>query len=158
MLNSVERDRLVMLARQRLAAGVGHDDVLGELRRLGLDKGDSMIVFCGATDLSAGDVKRLVHHSETWSDRVAGDEQLEEKADVLDEYRRCLDRQRFGQAFTALVAAAQDDGLPDYQWPALAEAAETLCLTELLTDTEPGPDADDYVHAAWKVRSRSNVS
>lgn len=70
-------DRFVELTRARLAAGVGLDDVLGELRRHDLSKIDSIRVVRDATGMALAEAKRLVHNSPAWADRRSLDEQVE---------------------------------------------------------------------------------
>jgi hypothetical protein len=78
MLDSSAHDQFVGLARARLAAGSGHDDVLGEFRQQGLHKIDCINVIQEATGLSHAEAKRLVHYSPVWADRRDGDEYVEE--------------------------------------------------------------------------------
>lgn len=78
MLEPSAREELVELARSQLAAGAGHDDVLGEFRFRGLDKIDCVRLIAEATGLDPGEAKLLVHVSPVWADRRAVDEQVEE--------------------------------------------------------------------------------
>lgn len=78
VLDTHALDWFVELARSRLAAGLTHDDLLGELRRHGLEKIDCIRVVHTATGASLGDAKLLVHHSPVWADRREGDEYLED--------------------------------------------------------------------------------
>ncbi|GAA0928946.1 hypothetical protein [Virgisporangium aurantiacum] len=63
-----------------------------------------------------------------------------------------LQKGRLGDAFAALVAAGRN--LPGDHWPALAAAADTLCLTELLGAEPPAEDPTDPVYAAHVVHQR----
>ncbi len=78
VLDAPALDQFVELARTRLAAGATHDELLGELRRDGLEKIDCIRVVHAAAGASFGDAKLLVHHSPVWADRREGDEYLED--------------------------------------------------------------------------------
>jgi hypothetical protein len=68
-----------------------------------------------------------------------------------------LEKGRLGTAFAALVAASQHHELPREHWRALAAAADTLCLTELLTPEPPAEDVSDPVYAAHVVHRQHQM-
>jgi hypothetical protein len=60
------RRQVTEVARIRLDEGGGHEQVLEELRRRGLDKLESILVLRDASGLPAGEVRHIVHFSATW--------------------------------------------------------------------------------------------
>jgi hypothetical protein len=77
--------------------------------------------------------------------------------DDLARYRESMARNALGHAFAALVTAGRQHDLPDRYWRSLATVAQTLCLDELLSDTGPAADDEDFVHAAYEVRRRTGA-
>jgi hypothetical protein len=72
--------------------------------------------------------------------------------ETLTTYRAAMAANRLGLAFTTLVQLGQQHTMPRPYWLALANAAETLCLNELLDNNEPADDELDEVRAARAVR------
>jgi hypothetical protein len=76
--------------------------------------------------------------------------------EALTGYREAMAGNRLGRSFVALVAAAQQRGMPDRSWSGLAAAADSLCLNELVDNGQPAGDDMDEVRAARLVRQRTS--
>jgi hypothetical protein len=76
--------------------------------------------------------------------------------EALIGYREAMARNRLGPAFAALVVAAQQRDVPAPYWSALAAAAETLCLNELLDGDRSATDDVAEIQAARAVRRCTN--
>lgn len=68
--------KVVDACRALLADGESVDDLVVALRAWGQSKIGSIRVLLQVTNLSLGDLKRLVHHSPAWADRLAEDDQF----------------------------------------------------------------------------------
>ena len=63
-------------AGRLIHSGADHEIVLGFLRERGFNKLDSIKALIGATGMSLGDAKSIVHHSRAWQDSFARDEEF----------------------------------------------------------------------------------
>ncbi|KJK50190.1 hypothetical protein UK23_11810 [Lentzea aerocolonigenes] len=74
MSDPAELDPFVELARARLAAGAGYDEVLGLLRQRGLSKMNCLMVI-SESGLGLAETKRFMHESRVWAAWQADDEE-----------------------------------------------------------------------------------
>lgn len=72
-------------ASRKLSEGRSHEEVISFLRSQGCSKTKTIFLLRTLLPSDANEVARIVHFSETWSDRKNEDEQFEEKVfDVLE--------------------------------------------------------------------------
>ncbi|SMD22677.1 hypothetical protein [Lentzea albidocapillata] len=78
--------------------------------------------------------------------------------EALDRYRELMADGLLGRAFAELVAVARPLGVEDRCWQDLGAAADTLLLNEDAGDEAPPSDTEDFVLAAYDVRTRLYLS
>jgi ribosomal protein L7/L12 len=73
---TVEQAAVASDAEKLINSGADNEIVLGFLRERGFNKLDSIKALIGATGMSLGDAKNIVHHSRAWQDSFARDEEF----------------------------------------------------------------------------------
>jgi hypothetical protein len=165
-------EQLVEIARTRLAAGAGDDEVLGLLRQRGLGKRDCVLVIRAATGMTINEARQLVHDSPVWADHREADERIEEalwralfimcvldggqidgpdESEEPEEAAECRERrQRAAAQLRAVAAGLPDEALTGYR-KAVAGDRLGQAFAALVAAGERHEKPDRFWLALWEA-------